>query len=227
MRHVMTLAFLIFTTPVFAQDAPTISVVGNGEITVAPDVAVLNIGVAQQAETAADAMKQMSADMRGVIERLAALGIAQNDMQTSGLRLDIVQDYTRDGQPPRVIGYRAHNSVNITVRNLDDLGGLLDAVVSDGANQLSSLQFDLAERGPHLTKAREAAVNDARDKAQTFATAADASLGAVQSIQEVQQGVQPFPMIEARSMAQDGGVPIAPGEIDISAQVLITYALIP
>ncbi len=223
MRNLITLLFLTLITPAIAE-TPQITVAGEGEIAVAPDLARISLGVTHQALTATEAMDLMGADLARVLDRLRASGVAPSDMQTSGLRLDILRDYKNTGVP-RVTGYTANSNIAVTIRDLDDLGAVLDALIEDGANQLSGLQFDVADRAPHLTAARQAAVADARSKAEIFATAAGHTLGPVQMIREAGQTARPMPMMEMRMAADSGPVPIAEGEIIIRADVAITYAL--
>ncbi len=224
MRIFLTLLLLSLTTPVFAQ-TPQISVSGRGEVAIAPDIARITLGVVAEAKAATEAMDLMGADLAQVIAGLTAAGVAPEDMQTSGLNLDLIRDYDSNRDTPRIVGYIARSDVAVTIRDLDALGAVLDTLIEGGANQMTGLQFDVADRAPHLTAARQAAVADARAKADTFATAAELTLGAVQQIAEATQGGQPMPMMEMRMAADSGPVPVAQGQIVISADVAITYAL--
>lgn len=223
MRHLILTALLTIATPVFAQGGPTISVSGIGEVSVAPDLARIEIGVTQEAETAQAAMDAFNADMTAVLDRLASAGVAPADLQTTGLSLQPVEQHNMAGTP-RITGYIVRSTVTTTVRDLDDLSGLLAQLVSDQANELGGLQFDVADRAPYLDRARRAAVTAARTKADTFADAAGLSLGPVLMMQDA-PAIAHRPVMELRSMAADSGVPIAGGEITISAEIIMEFAL--
>jgi uncharacterized protein YggE len=130
----------------------------------------------------------------------------------------------QDGSPPRITGYVATNSLRVTVRDLDGLGPLLDAAVSDGANTMDGLMFEVSELSDRQDEARAKAVEDARRKAAILATAAGAELGQVLSISEgVLQG-GPVPMFET-ALAERSSVPVAAGQMDIAVTIRAVFAL--
>jgi uncharacterized protein YggE len=118
----------------------------------------------------------------------------------------------------------ASNVVTIRARDLDRLGALLDAVVTTGANQLNSLTFGLSDPQPATDEARKRAVADARARAALYAEAAGVALGPILSITEG-GGYQPPQPMYRRELAMDAGVPVAGGEVSVSASVTITYAI--
>ncbi len=205
-------------------DTGTISVSGRGQVSVVPDMATINLGVLNTADTANAAVSGMSDKIAAILVTLSAAGLADTDVQTSSLRVNPIQDYNNSTGRSRITGYSAQSTITVRVLDLDDLGQILDQALSDGANQLNGLQFDVANRAPHLDAARQLAVADAMSKASVFTQAAGASLGTLLSITE--GGAQPGPiMMEMSSMARDAGVPVAAGDISISASVSMTYAI--
>jgi uncharacterized protein YggE len=230
MRPQIPAALLLcaLAAPVAAQDTGTdaaLTVSGTGEVAVAPDMARISLGVLAQAETAADAVRAMSADMEKVLASLTAAGIDAKDVQTGALRVDVQQTYDEATQSARVTGYTAVTDVNVNVMDLATLGQTLDAVVQDGANQMNGLSFDLKDRKPALDEARRAAVADAMDKAQLYAQAAAVTLGPITMLTEGGNiGTPPQPLMR---MAMDSAekVPVAAGQITIDANVTITYGL--
>lgn len=224
MRVVILCLLLALGSPAFAQDVPAITVSGTGEVAVAPDMVTISIGVTHEAKTARAAMDAFNTDVAAVLARLDVAGVAPADMQTSGLSLRPVQNYNSGNGSPRITGYIASTTVTTVVRDLNDLPGLLDQLVSTGATDLGGLRFGVADRAPHLAEARRAAVADAREKAETFAGAAGLTLGPVLAIHDA-GAAMPQPQMEMRSMAADSGVPIAAGEITISANVTMRYVL--
>ena len=231
----VALALWAQTLPVAAQTAPapvpaalqeaSLTVTGTGEVAVAPDMARISLGVLAQAPTAAEAVRAMSADMEKVLASLTAAGVSQDDIQTSGLRVDVQQTYDEATQSSRVTGYTAVTDVQVRVLDLTTLGQTLDAVVQDGANQMNGLTFDLQDRKPVLDEARRAAVADAADKAGLYAGAAGVTLGPIRTLTEGGTGGgMPQPMMR---MAMDAAesVPVATGQITITADVTVTYGL--
>ena len=220
-----TAAFLAL--PAMAEDhiPATVTVTGEGHVETAPDLATLSLGVVTEADTASAAMTANSEQLAAVLERLKTAGIAPRDVQTSGLSMGPRYDYGRsDGTPPKLVGYSVSNMVTVRVRVLDELGGVLDGVVSDGANALSGLSFGLADDSAALDEARKRAVADARRRAELYAGAAGVTLGRVLSISEAGGGYAPKPMLEA-SFARSAEVPVAGGEVNISANVSIVYEI--
>lgn len=225
MRWILMIAFC-FATPLLADEAGRIIVTGEGRIDAVPDMAVVRMGVTAEAETATDAMAQVSETMARVQAVLAAAGIDSRDVQTTALNLNPQWDNRprENDQAPRIIGYYAENGISVRVRDLGDLGDVLGAVVSDGANQFRGLAFDVADPQPLLNDARRAAVADARAKAALYAEAAGVTLGALVELREATAHA-PAPMMAEMRMASVGGaVPVAEGEITLTASVTMIFA---
>lgn len=200
-----------------------ISVTGRGDVTVVPDMARISLGVAHEARSAAAAMELMSDAMAAVLAKLSATGIAAQDVQTSQLQLNPLRVYNNENGTSQISGYRASSNVTIRVYDLDALGRVLDAAVQSGANEMRGLQFDVAEPAPHKTAARELAVANARGKAGVFASAAGVDLGPLLSLAEgAAVGV---PVMMEMSLARGADVPIAAGDMVISADVTMVYAV--
>ena len=213
-------AALVTASPASAQ----VTVTGEATVSAAPDMARVSLGVMQTAETAASAVAAMNADMERVMAQLAAAGVPAESITTSTLRIEPQQTYA-EGQPPVIASYLAATDVQVRVTNLADLGGILDAVVREGANQIYGLQFDLADRAPLVAAARRAAVADAQARATLYADAAGLALGPVTQIFE-SSGTQP-PMPMARSAMFDGAAEmvVAPGSLDVTATITLVYAI--
>jgi uncharacterized protein len=210
--------------PAFADDAmqPMITVTGEGVVEATPDIATMTIGVTTQGPTAAEALAANSAALEAVLARLTAAGIAARDLQTSNLSLN--PNWTGyDNATPTIAGYVASNTLTVRVRALSSLGAVLDAAVADGANTLNGLTFGLADPAPALNEARKEAVADARAKAELLAAAAGVTLGKVVSISEAGGMSAPVPMFRADASAAP--VPVASGELGMTATVTIFYAI--
>ena len=205
-----------------ADEGPRLMVNGTGEVSVAPDQARITLGVSHSRDSAAEAMAAMSADLTAVIARLEGAGVAPADLQTSGLSLSPRYDHRASSGEPEVAGYIASSMVTVLVRDLDRLGTILDEVVQDGANEMRGLEFDVADRAPHLDEARRLAVADARRKAEVLADAAGLSLGRVVTLQEGGGGHGPQPMFDM-ARVESMAVPVAEGALTIAASVAITF----
>ena len=202
---------------------PMITVTGEGVVQIVPDIATLVIGVTTQGETAAEALSANSTALDAVMARLTAAGVQARDMQTSNLSLN--PNWTGyDSSTPTISGYVAANMLTVRVRALDTIGAVLDAAVADGANTLNGLTFGLADPGPVLNEARKAAVVDARARAELLAGAAGVKLGRIISISEAGSPASPMPMFKLE--ASDAAVPVASGELGITAMITVFYEIV-
>lgn len=201
-----------------------ISVSGQGSVAAAPDMAMITIGVTEEAEEAREAMRMASASVAAMLERLEAMGIDPADIQTRRLTINPVWSNRRDNEvPPEIVGFVASNSVAVRVRDLAGLGPVLDGILEEGANEFSGLQFSLQDPDPLVNEARRAAVADAIAKAELFAEAAGVTLGPLQSLTE--QGGSPRPMMMEMAAARDVSVPIAQGEVTVEASVNMVFSI--
>jgi uncharacterized protein YggE len=213
----------------YAQSAAVqiaqITVTGEGRVDVAPDMAVITLGVTREGRTAAEAMAGNSAQLAQVLANLKAAGIADRDLQTSGLSLNPNWNHNSSTGAPRIQGYVASNQLSVRVRALETLGAVLDAAVKDGANTLNGVRFAITDPAPLLDEARKRAVADARHKAELLSEAAGVSLGRVLLISESGGAGGPQPQFRmAESMVPDA-VPVAEGEVSLSASVSLTWEL--
>lgn len=210
----------------WAETERVITTTGRGTIDMVPDMATISLGVTHQAREAGTAMSAVSDAVRDVLTRLTAAGIAERDMQTDTLSLQPVwqRNNSNSDTPPRITGFVARNALSIRVRDLDNLGRILDDVVQDGANTFNGLRFSVQDPEPEIAKAREAAVKDAIAKAEQLARAAGVTLGPVQTISENGGNMRPQMMeMAAARMASD--MPVAAGEVSLSAQVSMVFAI--
>lgn len=210
------------------QPLPTITVEGEDTVHRAPDMAVIRLGVTAGAKTAGDAVAQLAPRLDAVLKRLRAEGVQDRDMQSSGLSLSPRYDQPArgTGEAPKIVGFEASSTVTVRVRKLDALGGVLDAVVRDGADRFSGLSFGLADPGPAQDAARRAAVADAMHRAALYAAAAGVKLGDLRSLSDAGGSGGPLPMQRAAPMAfKAEAVPVAQGEIDVTAQVRMVFSI--
>ncbi len=215
---------------VLAQDEDnlgTITVVGEGKVTIKPDMAQATIGVEVIRPTVKEASAEASQVMNNVLNALKQLGVADRDIQTSGFSVWQERPYNPDGtQGPPV--YHVTNQLNVTIRNLENLGAALDAAMNAGANNIYGVTFSLSDTTQAEAEARRKAVENARAKAEDLARLTNLQLGEVLSISEVIGGVSSgyYPGAVQRAEGMSGGGPIMPGELEIAMQLEVTYGTV-
>jgi hypothetical protein len=205
----------------------TIAVAGEGRASARPDQAEISTGVVTDGATAKDALAKNTARMAEVIAALKKMGVAEKDIQTSGFTLQPIYLPQGPGQnAPRIGGYQAANNVTVKIRDLDKLGDILDQVVQTGSNSVGGVSFSIAEPEPLMTQAREAAIANARARAETYAKAAGVKLGKVMNVSEG-SAPPPVPVYAARSaeMAPSAAVPVEPGQQQVMVMVSVVFEI--
>jgi uncharacterized protein YggE len=204
-----------------------LDVTATGEVARVPDIVRIGAGVETQAPTAAEALRQNSALMARVRIALARAGVADRDVQTASLELTAV--YTQgDYQRARAIGYRANNDLLIRFRDVSRAGPVLDALVSEGVNEIRGpmLGFDNAEAA--RDEARALAIASARARATLYAQALGLRVKRVVFVNEVMQPVYGSGAMQGVANMQSGGdadTMIDPGGRRLSATVNVTFEL--
>lgn len=210
----------------------SITVVGEGKVSVAPDVAEANVGVEVLAPTAEEATEEAKERMTAIMAALQKAGIAEKDIQTSNYsiyfeRYPEVRAMVEAG-PSEVEGnYRVSNMVRVKIRDLDKIETVLDQVIESGANNVYGVNFTVDDLSEVRSEARGKAIANARAKAQELADLNAVNLCEVLQISEVIGG--PFPVI-GMPMVEEYAVgvgPISPGELELSVQMQVTYAIAP
>jgi uncharacterized protein len=210
---------LAVNSTALAQDAskpqtPQIVVSASGEVRVAPDRATVHIGVQSRAATAQEAAAQNSRKQRAVIDAIRAKGIPADQIGTIGFNVVPETRYDREGQQaPRTTSYLVSNVVTVEVRRTDQVGPVIDAALSAGANQINSLSFGVSRADSARREALAIAVVKARADAEVMARAAGGTLGSLIELQATDMYMPPpRPMAEMRmSAAQADAVPVEPG----------------
>lgn len=209
-----------------AQDdtRSTISVVGDGRVQTQPDVAYVSLGVDVTGSTFADAQNAASAQMQSVINALIGLGISRDDIHTSRLTANPVYDQRNNSQ---ITGYRATNSVQVTLRDLDKVGSTVDAATSAGANRVDSVSFAIENIEAPKSQARAQAMQNARAKADQLASLAGVHVVGVKAIEEADASANPV-RAQPQAMAPTAAAaapapPVEPGTQEVRTQVRVTY----
>ena len=204
-----------------------VTVTGEGQLDLAPDQAVITLGVTHHDPEAANAMRAVSADMTEVVAQLRALGIEGRDLQTRQISLHPVWSTKGSydgGDGRRITGFQASNTLMLRLGDLDQLGQVLDQVLQSGANQFQGLRFSISDPEAVETELRTAAMEDAFAKASQLAQAAGMALGPVRLITDHGQGGgRP---VMAMEMARSTAMPIEAGELSYSYSVQVVFDLI-
>ena len=227
-----TLAFLtVLTAATAGQPAHAeehrISVNGTGITLAAPDMATITLGVTNHDEQVSVAMQATSDAVAQILKRLDDLGLESRDVQTRDLSLTPVWSgrSSASNAQPRITGFTVSNRIMVRVRDLDNLGQIMDAVIKDGVNNFGGLSFGVQESKPLEAEARAKAVADATAKAEQLAQAAGITLGPVISIKDPGGGVRPMALMSETVMADAGGVPLAGGEISVSVNIAMEFEI--
>ncbi len=221
-------------TPVAAQTAPSVpaetllSLTATGESTRVPDIAIISAGVVTQAPEARAALSANNTQMTRVVAALKKAGIAERDIQTSNINLNPQYTY-EDRKAPQLIGYQATNNVTVKLRKLAGAGSVIDALVSEGANQVNGPTFGLDKPEEATNEARLDAVKKARARADLYAGAAGLRVKRIVSITEGGGYQPPYPMpkMVMRAEAQDAASapPVEAGEVGTNVSVTVVFEL--
>jgi uncharacterized protein len=223
---IMRLSNLLFVVVLAAASASAqaadklVTVTGEASISVAPDTAVIRIGVTSQGKTAKDASDANAREMTAVLSAIKANGIAERDVQTSRLSLQPQYDPNKGGTA-HLLGFQVTNQLSVRIREIGKLPDLLDRAVAAGANEMSGIEFIVSEQSKLLDQVRAEAIADARRKVELYAKAAGIKVGHVVAITE--EGSAPPPRLMQAMRA--GAVPVAAGEQILRAAVTVSYEL--
>ena len=210
--------------PVNANDpaSHTITVSASGKVTVVPDVARVTLGVTITKPTVKAARATAAGAMTKIIGAVKKLGVADADIQTVGLSL--YPQYA-NGSSTRITGYTLGNQLQITIRDLDNTGDIVDAATASGATDVNGISFELSDPAKAMNEARASAVTAAQTSAQAMATAGHVTLGSVVSITDATPA-SPIYYGAARGAALDSvATPIQVGTQDLSVMVTVVFAI--
>ncbi len=227
----------LYAQPADAGNSPRfIQVSGNGTANIKPDIAQTSIGVEFTAPTVKEASAKTSEMMDAIISALKAEGVAAKDLQTNGYNVWMERPYgggfpepMMDTAQPSSDGtiYHVGNNLQVTVRDLDSLEAVLDAAIEAGANNIYGISFYPSDNTEIESVARAEAMDNARAKAEELAKLAGVELGDIISITEYSGGgFYPSTGIQFAEAAVGGGAgPVSPGELELSVQLDVMYAI--
>jgi hypothetical protein len=206
----------------------TMSASGQGIVYVTPDVAYINIGVTSKSENVATALEANTRDSQAVADTLKELGVDAKDIQTSAFNIYPQPEYGPDGQITRTM-YQVDNTLYVTVRDLNSLPKMLNAVVQSGANQIYGITFDVLDKSAAISEARKMAIEDAKKNAAEIASAAGIQLGKLMGV-NVYDTSGPTPMYEGKYALGGGGmaasnVPVSAGQLIVAVNADLAFEI--
>jgi len=214
----------------FNSQQEGIWVSGEGKVTVTPDIASLWLGIEAKADTVAEAQSQATEAMNSVMAALVDSGVDEKDIQTQYFSIYPVISWDKDTGEETAAGYEVTNMVTVKIREIDNIGAIIDAVAVAGGDytRISNISFSVDDPTPYYDEARQEAMADARDKAEQLAELAGVTLGEPTYISEWAS----YP-VDYREMAMTAPVPvedyttsISPGEMELTLTVQLAYAIL-
>ena len=210
-----------------AAQGPVVELTVSESVEAEPDIATVSAGVTTQARTAVEAMRTNAQAMNAVVDRIEQLGVAERDIQTSGISLGAMYDSDQSTQRQVFRGYQASNRVSVRLRDIQRTGEVLDALVAAGATDLGGPEWSIDDDTAARAQARSAAMERARAQALEYARLAGYSDLRLLEINETVAPSRPMPIIAqmARAEAADASTPVRPGMVEATVIVTVKYEL--
>lgn len=220
-----TAAAVGLSSQVNAEPLPrTISVNGIGQASATPDVGYVSLGVESVNADPAKAVSENTEKTTAIMSTLEGLGIAKTDVQTANFSMWIEQVVDRQGNPTGETKYHVSNQMRIKVTDMPKIGEVLQQTLQAGANTVSGVEFTVADQSALQRQAREAAIANAKSKAEQLATGFGAKLGAVHQINEFSSVISPAPMMDGIG-GGGGPVPISAGSFNVQIEIQVIFDL--
>ncbi len=233
-----SLAVLALALPAGVVASPNIEIDATGpvielnifeSVSAEPDMATIGAGVSTEAPTATEALRANSAEMVKVIDQIKKLGVAERDIQTTGINLNAMYDYDQQTRRQVFRGYQASNRVSVKLRNIAETGRVLDALVTAGATDLNGPSFGLENDEPAKDAARKRALERAAARAADYARQLGYDSAKVLAITESISGSSPMPeraMMRASADMVAAAPPVQPGMVSTGISITIQYELV-
>lgn len=199
----------------------TVTAGGTGETLAAPDVAEMYFGAFVQSSDANEALTQASTLAEEITAAVKDAGVAGEDIQTANV--SVYPQQNMEGDRLVITGYQANIQVRAKIRDITTIGDVISAASEAGANEIGGPSFTLSEDSEARNEALERAIDDARDRAAVMAKAAGKNLGEIISVSEANASIPVY--LDTRAMAEGAGVPVEPGQLEVSAQVTVVFEL--
>ncbi len=202
-----------------------VTVVGSGEVKGTPDTLNVNASIEFTAPDVTGAMNQVSDRQLGVINALVDAGVDRDDISTTQVSLQPQFAPTTDSTT--IVGYRASNSIDVKIRQLDAASQALALIISTGGNatRINNVSYSIDDDSQLVRDARSRAFKDAKDRAEQYAQLSGLTLGSVISISEVAGTTPPVPLQSPRADMAAAPVPVEPGQQTVGFSVTVVWEL--
>lgn len=213
--------------PAYGIAGTRLDISATGEVTRVPDLAIISAGVQTLRPTATAAIEENAARMERVRAALKRAGIDDRDIQTASINLNPEYRYV-ENQPPQLTGYRASNTLSVKFRDLKRTGAILDALVREGANQISGPSLTIDKPETAYDEARVKAIANGRARAELYARALGMRVVRLLSVSEGGSVHVPPPMpyaMGAARMEKAADTKIDPGTQDLQVNVAMSFEL--
>ena len=208
-----------------ASTGPSLTVSGQGSVQGAADQAMIALGVTTHSVVAQKAQETNSATSQRICDVLAELGIAAHDIQTQNYNFSPEYSY-EDAQRGTITGYTVNHTILVRIQDITKIGQIIDAALTNGANNVHSLEFSLRDPRSLRREALTLAVKDAREKAEIIARAVGKSIVGVVSVSENPAFMPPYPMERLMTKSDaSGGTPIEGGTLTLTADIRVEFRL--
>ncbi len=234
-KSLALLALLTLASPTLADDMPpprTLAVNGEGRAKAAPDLALLSFAVETTAPTAgaavADNAKKSAALAEAVKKKLGPKDKVYTTQYSLAPRYEQQERGMASQTAPRIVGYVASNAVQVELRTIGDVGGLIDAATGAGANRVDELEFTLEEHAAAQNEALKQAGADAKRQAEAAAAALGVTLGKVLTATTGSAPIimpKQYPRMAMAAMEADSSTPVEAGDVTVSATLQVTYEI--
>lgn len=228
-------AFAVSVIPVKGQHMEqkvtqrTVSVRGEGIVATTPDQVRLMVAVNTQAQNASAAMRAASGRTQEILSLLKKMGVDEKNLQTSRVTVTPTYDYSKQIQPPPIVGYNGVNEFSILFKGklMEKVGEFMDKAVEAGASNFGGLQYESSKSRELQREALQKAADDAKARAEVLAKQLGATVGAVLTIRESTMGSGPGPVMMRQSFGAESAqaAPVMSGEVSVSAQVEVVFEL--
>ncbi len=210
-----------------ATTTNTVSFSGEGKVVAKPDIAKISLSIVTDALTSKTAQDENSNKSKALTDYLKKQNVDDKDIKTTGYNIYPQYKYPQYGGQPTITGYQVNQSLEIKIRNLDNVSNVLDGVVSAGANQIGGLSFEIDNPDALKAEARAKAIANAKKKANELQNQVGISLGKIINFSE-NTGGYPIPIYydaKASGVGGGGGPSIPTGENEITVNVNLTYQI--
>lgn len=208
-----------------AAEGATVTVSGQGSVTVIPDMASIILGVQTTNESSEEAQTENSSAISDVTDALLDAGVSESDIQTTSY--DIYSSYDYSNGSAELTGYTVSTILSISSLDTDEVGELIDAAVKAGANVVDGISYEYSDAEGAYDQALETAIERAQDKAEQIAEKAGAKLGNIVSISEEESSYGNSDVRTYDAISEDSSsLNVFAGQTSVSASVSVTYELI-